>query len=94
MSRSAWIVRASVESIFPVLFKIWARGIENRPPASCSTRIFCGPRRPLIPSEFVVPFFFWILVDAFAAMDVGVHRSLVPPLSVVLLPFHVIESSN
>ena len=53
--------------------------------------MFGGPRRPPIPSEFVVPFSVWILVDAFAANDVGVHRSLVLPLSVDLLSFHVIK---
>lgn len=93
MSRGAWIVRAQVESTFRVQYKLWvrARGIEQRRPASCSTWIFGGPRRPPIPSEFVVPFSVWILVDAFAANDVGVHRSLVLPLSVDLLSFHVIK---
>ena len=85
-----------MESIFRVQSKCWfrARGIEQRRPATCSIRIFGGPRRPPTPSEFVISFFVWILVvgfDAFAAIDVGVHRSLMLPLSVDLLSFPVFK---
>ena len=90
MFREAWIVRAQVESIFRVQSKCWfrARGIEQRRPASCSIGIFLGDRRLPNPSEFVIPSVVWIIVavefDAFAANDVGIHRSLKLPLSVDL----------
>ena len=97
MIREAWIVRAHVESIFRVQSKCWfrARGIEQRRPASCSIGIFLGDRRLPNPSEFVIPYVVWIIVavefDAFAANDVGIHRSLKLPLSVDLLSFPVFK---
>ena len=86
-----------MESIFRVQSKCWfrARGIEQRRPASCSTGIFGVPRRLPSLSEFVIPFVVWIIVaiefDAFAAYDVGIHRSLKLPLSVDLLSFPVFK---
>ena len=97
MFREAWIGRAQVESIFHVQSKCWfrARGIEQRRPASCSSGSCGGLRRLPNPSEFVIPYVVWIIVaiefDAFAAIDVGVHRSLMLPLSVDLLSFPVFK---
>ena len=79
-----------MESIFHVQSKCWfrARGIEQRRPASCSSGSCGGLRRLPNPSEFVIPYVVWIIVavefDAFAANDVGIHRSLKLPLSVDL----------
>ena len=73
MARLAWIMCAQVKSFFDVDPKSWTRGIENCPPASCSPLIWRVLVPEVMPAEFVVSFFLWVIVDAFTANDIAGH---------------------